>query len=101
MIPIRGIITPIFQGISIKCIESQTTTDLVLRRVIQRWDDILIISSLLYSYKDDLLPFAVYLQGLHEAMEVEGAKDGDKDKGLQIETLVDFLLFTSTPSECR
>ena len=52
-------------------------------------DDVRIISSLLHSHKDDLLSFTLYLQGNHEAMEVEGRKDGDKGKGLQVDTLLD------------
>ena len=48
------------------------------------------ISSLLDSDKDDLLFFTVYLQGMDAAIEVEGAEDGNKGKGLQIDTLLDM-----------
>ena len=51
--------------------------------------DVRIINSLLDSRKYDLLSFAVYLQGMDAAMEVEGAEDGKKGKSLQIDTLLD------------
>ena len=53
-------------------------------------DDVRIIRFLLDSHKDDLLSFNVYLQSMDAAMEVEGAADGTKGKGLQIDTLLDM-----------
>ena len=52
-------------------------------------NDVHIINSLIDSHKDNLLSFNVYLQGMDAAMEVKGAQDGNKSKGLQIDTLLD------------
>ena len=46
-------------------------------------------TSLLDSHKDDLQSFTAYSQGMHEATEVEGAEDNNKEKGLQTDTLLD------------
>ena len=48
-----------------------------------------IISSVLDNNIDNLLSFTVYPHGTHEAMEVEGAEDGNESKGHQIDTLLD------------
>ena len=79
----------------IEGLETPTITDLVLCKVIIIEEDttpiveVHIINFLLDSHKDDLLSFTVYLEGTDTAMEVEGAEDGNKDKGFQIDTLLD------------
>ena len=45
---------------------------IIIRMLVSRGgNNVRIISSLIDSHKDDLLSFTIYLQGNHEAMEVE------------------------------